>query len=497
MKKFLCLVISFMLLLGTVTSAAGLDFLTDGTMMNYSANDTVTMELDVPTDFLNELLEQFGGSEIENYIDLEALLKGLVAQSQTAQIAVKISEDFKRIEMSMEAESLNDITFNRNLDVSVRMKSAIWLDLDLTDAANPKFYMIYSDPSVNKYVTLDLFAMMDTMGSAEEKAQIITMLTTLYDREVLQPLMERSRALIEEYATVKVENRVYTIHFDSAAFSKYIAAVINEVIDLYVPMGLIEPAQADVIKQTVLLYATKISLLGEDGYTLTYSLTSKKTVQKMTADMDFEICLKDIVALFDATGESWPFESEGRIGLRMQEEMKIKLSGDSVTVKYPTLTEENSISYIDLYGVEPEPVYPDNEDVYEDYAPQYPYFYINSYASQLPQVDGKYYVPLRTVLESGYYDEFAIDFAADETITITSPWFDTIQTKIGATTATVNGVEIPVDEVILLDGTTTYVSQSFFENLFGWRLVYVVHYLQYGEYSIEFETFPNEEAEEF
>lgn len=494
MKKFLCLLLSFMLLLGTVASAAGLDFLTDGSLMNYSATDTVTVELDVPTAFLEEVFGMADMSEIENYVDLEALIRGLTEQSRTAQVAVKMSEDFKRIELSMEAETLNDVKVNSNLDVSVRAKTGMWLDIDFTDSANPKFYMIYTSPSVNKYVTLDVFELMEIEGSAEEKELFVAMMNTLFDKATLQPLLERSRALIEEYATIKVANRIYTIHFDSAAFSKYAAAVINEVIDLYVPMGLIAPTEADTIKQQVLLYAPQISLLGEDGYTLTYSLTSKKTLQKMTADMDFEICLKDIVNLFDETGESWLYENDGRIGLRVREEMKIKLSGDSVIVKYPTLTEENSISFMELNGIEPEPEY---EDVYEVYVPEYPYDYVHIGASAMPYMNGKYYVPLRAAFEGAYDDEFVIEFTEDETIIISSPHFDTIQTKIGMTTAVVNGVEIPVEEVILMDGTTTYVSQSFFENIFGWRLSYIGIYLQYGEYYCEFETFPPEEWEEF
>ncbi len=492
MKRILCLLMSFVLLFGTFASAAGLDFLTDGTLLNYSGTDTVTMEMDIPAELLDEISALLGSSKLENFVELEALLKGLASTKQTAQISARISEDFKRIELSMEAETQKDVQVNKNLNVAVCAKSGVWMDVDFRNAAQPKFLMIYSAPTLNKYITMDVLAFVEAMEGTEEKDALVAMLTALYSRETLQPLMEKNRALMEEYATVKTDSRTCSVHFDSAGFSAYLAAMINEVIDLYVPMGLILPAEADVIKQTVLLYAPKISLLGEDGYTVVYSLTGKKTVQKMTADMDFEVCLKSIAALLDETGASWPFENDGSISLRVQEEMKMKLSGDSVTVKYPVLTEENSISYQDLYAVDMEPEEPADVD-----QPQYPYDYIYVTASQLPYINGKYYVPLRAVLESAYDDAFSIEFTADESLWITSPYFDGIQTKVGTNTAYVNGAAIPVDDVILVDGSTTYVSQSFFENIFGWRLSCVGFYLQANECYCEFESFPYEAYEEF
>ncbi len=480
MKKWICILLSAVLLLsGTFASAAGLDFLTDNSLLTYSATQEISTEFEIAPELLEELTYTLSESEFGAMFDLPLMLEGILNQKQTAKVAVKIREDFKRIEMSLETEARKDVCINSNLDVQVQGRTGIWLDMDLTDAANPKLLVISSSPTAPKYMVIDVFAILEVAGSEEDKQLVSGLLQMIYNQEAMQKLMQRNRELIEQYATVDVAYRSCTVHFDSENFSRYISELYCEVVDWFVPLEVITPAEADEIKIQTLTIAPQISLLGEDGYTMQVSFNGAKAVQKVTTQMDVDICLRDIFSVLDPTGESWVLDGEGRIAATVCEEMKLNAWGKSVSVKYPMLTAENSVSYSDLLAQQ---MAAEEEEI------DYPYYYISVATLALPMIDGQYYVPLRATFEAAYDDQFEIDFTDDGTITITSPWFDTITTRIGATTATVNGEEIQVGEVILHAGHTTYVNRRFFERIFGWQLVYLGYDLPWSEYYYDFIT---------
>lgn len=491
MKKIISLLLCCILLLsGTLASAANLDFLTNGALLRYAGNDTVTVEFEMSSGFLNEIIERFGGEEASAVVDIAGIIKGIANQSQTAKVAAKVSEDYKRMEVSLEAETVNDIPFNKNLDVTVRARMGMWMDLDYTDAANPKCKLIYSTPAVNKYVVIDLFNTPSLYADAQERDKVIALLGAICNRDVMQGLAEKGRALIEKHATISAENSMYTIHFDNAAFCRYLADMICMYVDFYALEGMLEPTAADEIKLTVLTALPQLKLLGTDGYTMVYSVTKKRTVQKATMDADINFSLKEIFNAFEDVTGGWPLESDGRISMRIREELKVTLSGDSVYVTYPELTAENSINYADLF---PEPEIIEPEEDYEAYEPTYPDWYISACTeSPVLKHNGTYYFPLRAVMDSAYYTEYAIDYVHGGPITLTSPWFETVQIEIGKDYALVGGEQIPIGEVFLYEDSTTYVSRSFFEKVFGWRLMSLIHDLENEQYWIEFVTVETE-----
>ena len=138
MKKWICILLSAVLLLsGTFASAAGLDFLTDNSLLTYSATQEISTEFEIAPELLEELTYTLSESEFGAMFDLPLMLEGILNQKQTAKVAVKIREDFKRIEMSLETEARKDVCINSNLDVQVQGRTGIWLDMDLTDACSP------------------------------------------------------------------------------------------------------------------------------------------------------------------------------------------------------------------------------------------------------------------------------------------------------------------------------------------------------------------------
>ncbi len=487
MKKIISLLLCcVMLLSGTLASAANLDFLTNGALLRYAGNDTVTVEFEMSSGFLNEIAERFVGVDAALFVDIAGIIKGIAEQSQTAKIAVKVSEDYKRMEVSLEAETVNDIPFNQNLDVTVRTRMGMWLDLDCTDAANPQCKLIYSTPQMNKYIVIDLFDTPSLYADAQEREEVIALFGAICNRDVMQDLTEKARALIEKHATISEENLIYTIHFDNEAFCGYLADVVCLYVDFYALEGMLEPTEADTIKLTVLTALPQLKLLGEDGYTMVYSVTKKRTVQKVTMDADIDFSLKDIFNTFEEVTGGWPLESDGRISMRVREELKVTLSGNSVYVTYPELTAENSINYADLFP-EPEMIEPDEE--YVEYEPTYPNFYISVCTDKtVLKHNGTYYFPLRAVMDRAYSAEYAIDYVHGGPITLTSPWFETVQIEVGKDYALVGGEQIPIGEVILHEGSTTYVSRSFFEKVFAWQLLSVTHDIENEQYWIDFWT---------
>ncbi len=479
MKKWLCILLGgIMLLSASPASAAGLDFLTDNSILTYSATQEISAQFEIAPELLEELIHTLSETKFGTMLDFSTVFEGLFNQKQTAKTAVKIREDFKRIELSIEMKAYNDIRVNSNMDIQVQGRTGIWIDMDLSDAANPKFLIITASPTSPKYTVTDVFEILEATGTEEEKQSASALFQSIFSRETMEKLMQRNRELIEKYSKVDVAYKSCRIHFESEDFSRYLSELICEVVDLYVPVGLIQPQQADEIKIRILTRAPQISLLGDGGCTMQFSFNSAKAVQKVTTQLDLDFCMRDILAILDPTGgEPWLLDGDGRVSAQICEEMKMTAWGKTVSVKYPSLTQENSVSYLELIKEQ------EGEEEID-----YPYYYVSVATEALPMIDGEYYVPLRATFEAAYDDQVEIDFTQEGVITISSSWFDTITTRIGATAAIVNGEEIQVGEVILHAGHTTYVNRKFFERIFGWQLVYLAYDLPWSEYYYDFIT---------
>ena len=451
MKKLLCALLCIVLATGTCVSAAGLDFLMDESAKNYSAkqttnvivkeNGSATQNAEIP--ILNDLTDVF------------SILSGLLQQSSVSSVNRTCSADYKQMEIGVETESDSQIAAGNNVDLTVTARSGFWMQMDLTNAQAPIFKMIYRYPQMNDYVVVDLFELAALDGSTEE---LYAVLDYLFDVEIMKPLEEKSISHMEKNATVSYDNGVYTVHMDNAQFAQYIALMVNEVIDFFALAEWISPAEADEYKMAILIQVPAMQWLGEEGYTVRYSLTGKKKLQRVTKTIDLNVNLWEALYAL-SMGETTPeAASIGNLALLITEETKIMHSGESVQVTYPELTKDNSISYVTHAGLDAGPQLPEISS------------YAEAYCEQMPMVNGVVYVPLRALLESAYGEAVNITYYTDERIVIESDYFDTVSTRIGGDSVRI-GDEICAVGDIILQNDTTYVSYRFFEYLFDWQLL--------------------------
>ena len=495
MKKIVSLILTLVIAFSIVTVSADVpDFLVKA-MNNYSAEYSLSMTFESNDELLALLEELEMPEEVNNFVDIKALLQSLLTNKSTRTLQADMSEDPRQIEMGLTSSSTQKVVVNQNLGITADMKMGMWIKMDL-DAPTPVFEIIYSHPMLNKYMVMDLF---ELVNDEEVKVQILDMFNALFNKDYIDSINEFSLDLINKYAKVSRSGRDYIIKIDNDGlwniiedFIPFMEAKTKELMPQQTvgviggtdgPTSIIVSGEEDYMPDLPYIPEPqefpRITLLGKDGITLRCTLSGKNiTRERMTADI--EINLPEIAAL---SGEEWQYASDGILDFTIEYDITLSKIG-STKVDFPVLDDGNSFNYADLYA---QPDYDDN--YYEEYTPHYPHYYVGAYAKELPVLNGEYYVPLRSILEDAYYDQVAIGYNAGYVTAVSDyfPGFKEITFCVNSDIALIDGVEHKISPVIMSNGTV-YVGCSLFEDTFGWHLEDLTHYILDNSFSMYFIT---------
>lgn len=468
MTSLTSIILALILSVTSVFASAQIpDFLTEQ-LTNYTADYTVSISFDNSEEVAELLNEIEIPEEVSYYVDMEALLRTLLTFDEKMYLQSDISDDYQKIKLGLTAESSHNININPNLDIGVNSKMGMWMNMDLSNETTPVFDLIYSYPFLNKYMKMDGEDIFAEAGSLD-------MFKALFNKEYLDSLQSMYADLYMKYATIENSGNKYIVKMNNDAFAAYVSEIILMMptilasmmpegeYDSYLEMPSVEDWQ----------------FLGEDGLECEFVLSGGKLkTEKVKLDISV-----DIAEIFTAvTGEEWPYESDGKIDFTIAVDADISNIGKT-KVEFPVLTEENSFTFEDM-GHE----YITEEEA--DYA-EYPLWYVGEYCEYLPVVDGQVYVPLRQTINAAFEDSATIDYD-NGVITMTSDYFNDYKTmviSIDSTIAKLDGVEHHIMKPVLIDGKT-YVSNTVFNDIFGWELSYASHELVTDEYYYTFHTYP-------
>lgn len=478
MKRTVASIICAVMLLCSISGAAQTEFLTQ-MYTNYTGDYTVSISFEGADDVYALLGEMQVPEQIENFIDIKAILKTLLSLDSKMQLQIDMSSDMKKVKMALTAEAEQNIGINKNLNIALNSKMGMWMNMDLSDDKKPIMQIIYSYPYTNKYMVVDA---LETLPDDAAKADFVKTMSMIFNKEFMTAVNTYSTKVLEKYADIKKSSGKCIIKLDNDALTGMIKEVIpyafGQMRGILSIMGADGEEVYDSLEWLEQIPFENIKLLGDKGITYTYILKNGKI---STVNTDADICI-DISGIYEAvTGIKWDYMASGELKFAIRSSTVLsKINTTSITL--PRLTKENSFSLSDML---PKPqIFEDAEET-----PIYPNWWAGGTAANLPMVDGVIYVPLRATLEAAYEDSFQILFE-NGTITAKSeyfPSFSSLRLTVGSGRVYADDIEYNAGTVILENGVT-YVSSKLFEELFSWQLSGASYDILLNEYWYEFYT---------
>ncbi len=467
MKKFVSLLLAVMMLTVGVFANADIPVFLTTPLTNYTADYNISVTFDNSDEIVNLLEEIEMPEQVSYFVDIKALLKSLLTYDGKMNLQADFSENYDKIKIALTEENSQVVDINPNLNVGYNSKMGMWLDMDLSDAENPVFDIIYSYPFLNRYFTLSSDDILNYSPEA------LDMLKSMFNKEYIDSVNNLAMDLFAKYSTIKGSGSKYTVTLDNDGLTAYID-------ELMLHMPEIVPFAKEDFSDIEFPSIKGWQLLGENGIESVYTLKSGKlSSEKVTADIS--LALDQIYTAI--TGGEWTYTSADTLDFTIEVSANVSKVG-STKVVFPVLTEENSFTISDIESAES---YPEEAaDIAEN---EYPLWYVNGYCSSLPVVDGEIYIPLRQTIESAYEDNAAIDYN-NGVVTVSSkyfPGFNTLTLTIGTDKAYADNAEYTVGNIFTIDGST-YVSNKLFSEILGWELTYAQYDLVNDEYSYGFWT---------
>ena len=462
MKKIISLVLVLLMTSVSVFAQGAAPEFLKQMYTNYGADYTVSFSFDNPEE-VKELLWEVGiGESLEYFVDAEALMKTLLSSESTMNLKADMSEDLKDIRLSMSSDSSQYIEVNRNLNMNINSKYAMWIDMNLKDKDNVEFDIIYDMPFMNKYLVISEADM-----EKDQVGEMYELLSMVLNKEFIESVNEKVAETYTEYADIKKDGDNYTITLGNDAFVAYMEDVFAMVFEE--------------MKTDVELPSFKgMKLLGENGIVCEVSLKDGKiSAEKVVVDISI-----DLPGIYKAmTGNEWEYSSKGILDFTF--EISANMSGYGTTkVDFPHLSDGDYITIADM-----EPNRENYEGYEEEYIAEYPLWYAGDYSKELPKVDGNIYVPLRRTLESAYEDTVNLEYH-NGIITAKSTFFrgfDTVIVELDKDEVMLDGKACTVGKPIVIDGTT-YINSKLFTEHFGWTLEEATHNILTDEYYYSFFT---------
>ena len=477
MKRVLAVLLSVVMLLSSfAVNANSLDFLRKS-YNNYSSQAQTYFSIDNVDGLLTSIESVLEISFENDYVDLAMLLKSISESAETVYVKADISEDYKKIKMSMSDDASLNVDINENFNFEVNAKTAMWIDMDISDAMNPKFMVVVSSPASTKYVYIDVVETVFSKLDQSQQLLVMTVLYSLFDEEFISAANDAVIDSFEKNATITENDGVYTVALDNEGFLKVIDDVIDfvagEVFELFSAfMPEQEGVSTDVV-EIPQIAELGLKILGENGFVTKYTF-DEENVSSAEISCDLEISLKNV---FEVFGEVYPYEQDIAFEATFGGTELIFDVG-TTTVEFPVLTEDNSINLSD--------------ELFADYETDYEYDWFSmNYQYKLDE--DVLYVPFEELINKGFANlEFVYDYQ-DNNVSVEVAGFEGFEKlsfNVGETSANVDGNSVSVGDIIEKDGTV-YVSELFINSVFGWEAGYAYCDLLTATMYVEIDKVPD------
>jgi hypothetical protein len=447
MKRLLCilLVMAVFMCTGVSVMAWELDFLTKE-YKSMTADMEVSFELRKPI----ELLDYVNELGFDEYGDIKELVSSIFKSVITMNVSSVISDDYNRMQAAVKTNS--DIPFKLNDDFggNVYFNNLSWIDMDL-NAEDQKYLTINKTPFSNKYIVYDLFKADKSMAEV---------LNSVLNQETMKKVQLETIKSIEENADININKNEITVTFDDAGAKKYLLDIFELLFSIEEYKNIFDDitgmefdivqgvAVAETFIQNIKIFdSIIINYVIDDGY-----------ISQENAQINIDLNIYDIMAVIGVSDE---FITKENSDICFTVNLKCKYSDVNKVkeIKFPEISEENSLDMNDTYDYEYLP------EVYdEDYVSPYIFFETPDY----PDIkDNIVYFPFRGAVTA--IDELC-EITADNGI-ITAVINDKIL-KIQENTyaAEYDGESFNLENKLSEKNGILYVTDEFMFKVLGYKL---------------------------
>lgn len=298
-----------------------------------------------------------GGSMLEQDEDFKQIKELLDDMSIAYDLKVKSNEEQTKVESSGSISIISDVLSRYFVsategveavakgDIPDSVNYDMWLDLDISDAENPKYYVIMTNPVVDKYMVMDMGEMLsDSLIQIQEMGMLDT-----------EKALEISKKIYTGIETnVKFADGRYTMSMTDAELKAAIGKFATNLFDVLTEFGLPQEELVEIKEGMAFVMAqiADIQLFNKDeAFVLTCDVDENNLCTGMSFALNFDMNIYDIMQRFapgEIEGESrdnWGFE------FGISADMKYEELPEDFVVEYPVLSPENCDNFISYYNV--------------------------------------------------------------------------------------------------------------------------------------------------
>ncbi|MBQ3124428.1 MAG: hypothetical protein IJC09_03260 [Clostridia bacterium] len=349
MKKVISFLIVIMMMSTTVLAdtADGLRGMLaeQAQLESFETKTVLTAKLNKPL----EVIEYIPADE-DFDVDYSMLIGDLIKSKATIECAFNVSEDYKKIQMSISTACDIPVHINDGLKFDAYAKSGIWYNYDVTDAQNPVFTVISKSPIEPYYEFFDLIK-----ESGMDFSSVI-------NADVIKDAIDGLVTAIENNADITRTAKGYTVNFDDAGFAGFIRDCAG-MAETYITDDDIKEALKEVSVYN------NFDVIGEDGITLQITKNANGNITAYAEKVHIDFNLFDLLA---SIGMSTDGLERDKSQIDITFEAVSEISGHNrTTVAIPELTKDNSRHMYEYHYGEGY-YYPEKSPVFEDNKIYYP-----------------------------------------------------------------------------------------------------------------------------
>ncbi len=360
MKKFISILVSFMIMTTTVFANAADALVTalEKSQELTSANVQMVFEteLNKPLEILDTI-----PMEADEYTDINPrmIIESLIESTMMINCSYSASEDYKKMSMAMSMEFDVPVSLNADFKLAAWTKLGMWMEYDITDTENPVCKVIYKIPFMKKYMVLDM---------SEYYKNNPDMLTVI-DKENIKNLNKKAMDALMSNATVSKTSGGYTIKLTDEGAKKYYIECMKLAKDV-IPSDNVAYSEFENILSAIEYFCEKVTVFGKDGLTMSVSVNPSGFITAEAVDMHISMNVYDILTAYSKNTKGLERE---KAFVDMTAKTSVKITNhNKEKVEMPVLTDENSElerylaypTYSSYYNYSQEPPLLVNDSIY-------------------------------------------------------------------------------------------------------------------------------------
>ena len=462
MKKFLCVVLSLVIVLSSIVAYADTDTLFNAGKNIKSANTHTefTVRLNKPFDFITEITEELGDTAP---IDLKKLLESGFSITENADISYSVSEDNKKVKLAAVSELDVPLVINSDFKADIWARTGMWLEMDITDEENPVLYIIYKTPFSNKYYVIDYSDIRELDDFSHEK--FMEGMKSVSNDELFGGDEKFFKELILDNVKIeeKTSNKLYRITTDDTGFKNIVKGIAGKLFDAILEaLAVYEEIDNQEWRYQFEEYISVIDdyqILGKDGISATVTLDGGN-LKFVDYSMHINFNLHDLITAYGGDLEEYNRDL-WEIDFTISSKTEYENVNEDIKIDFPEITEENSNRILN-----PTPYY------YENYSR----ISINPHNEIEIDENGMFLVDLSSAM-SGSYIAKQYYIVEDGIITITprEGQYDFVQAKMtaGSDVINIDGNEFTMSHKVEENEKNVLIPVDALTYMMGYELSYI------------------------